>query len=329
MSARRRAYFKRVGKPKKRALFLKAERAKLNKLTAKAACRVRQPVAAPPPQPPPPPPLPPLPPSPAPPSPPGPPPPPLGPGAPAAYVLGAELDAAQRGDVPSGFDTGARYYRTALGRELPPFTVWAHVDTEAMIRTYAETKPTTLEDARRLWEGGQVGHAVRRKIWLGPSWFTGADAGRRFKIAAHEAFHLLQYEVTSDAQWFGGVDDVRAAGPWWLLEGTPEYFAYLAVIEGGVLRLGDVRAQWEQAARSTTTPLPSLETFRGQQETPGAYDIYALAVERLVKNRDPKSVMTYFEAVGAGAAWPTAFSAAFGRTVDSFYEEFEAYRHGL
>ena len=87
---------------------------------------------------------------------------------------------------------------------------------------------------------GQVGHAIPRKIWLGPSWFVGSDSGRSLKIAAHEAFNLLQYEVTREAQWFGGVD-VRPAGPWWLLEGAPEYFAFLAVVEGGTLRLADVR----------------------------------------------------------------------------------------
>ena len=223
---------------------------------------------------------------------------------------------------------GARYFRTAVGRGLPAFTVWAHTDTEAMIRTYAETRPTTVEEARRLWGGGQVGHAIPRKVWLGPSWFVSSEAGR-LKIAAHEAFHLLQYEVTSEAQWYGGVDDVRPIGPWWLLEGTPEYFAYLAVVEGGALRLAEVRAQWESATRASATPLRSLETFRGQQQTPGAYNIYALAVERLVKERDPKAVMAYFESVGSGTAWPAAFVAAFGRSPDAFYDEFEAYRRGL
>ena len=228
-----------------------------------------------------------------------------------------------------GLDMGARYFRTALGRELPAFTVWAHTDTEAMSRTYAETRPTSIEEARRLWEGGQVAHAVRRKVWLGPIWFVGSDIGRRLKIAAHEAYHLLQYEVTSDAQWFGGVDDVRPVGPWWLLEGVPEYHAYLAVVEGGALRLADVRAQWESSAKASPTPLGSLETFRGQIQTPGAYDIYALAVERLVKDRDPKAVMAYFESVGNGTAWQSAFATVFGKSIETFYEEFEAYRRGL
>ena len=39
--------------------------------------------------------------------------------------------------------------------------------------------------------------------------------------------------------------------------------------------------------------------------------------------------MAYFEAVGRGDSWPNAFSAAFGRSVDAFYVEFETYRRGL
>jgi hypothetical protein len=39
--------------------------------------------------------------------------------------------------------------------------------------------------------------------------------------------------------------------------------------------------------------------------------------------------MAYFEAVGRGVSWPSAFSATFGRSVDAFYVEFEAYRRGL
>jgi hypothetical protein len=260
-----------------------------------------------------------------------PPPPAPAPGAAATYVFGPELSSEQQSAVQRGLDAAARHYRSALGRELPPFSVWAHADLESMIRTYASTRPTSLEESRRLWTGGQVGHALPRKLWLGPGWFlqlSGGGYGSRLKIAAHEAFHLLQYEVAPENLWFGGIDDVRPLGPWWLLEGAPEYFGSLAIVEEGVFSLTNVYGQWEQTARSSPATLRSLETFRGQLNTPGAYDIYALAVRQLVRDRDPKLVMTYFEAVGRGASWPNAFLAAFGRTVDAFYAEFESYRRG-
>lgn len=62
------------------------------------------------------------------PPPPSPPPPtsprPPAPGAPATYSFGAELSGAQA-LVRRGLDAGARYYRSALGRELPSFGIWA------------------------------------------------------------------------------------------------------------------------------------------------------------------------------------------------------------
>ena len=263
---------------------------------------------------------------------PSPPSPPPAPGAPATYVFGPELSMSQQRAVQRGLDAAARHYRSKLGRELPPFTVWGHADLEAMIRTYADTRPTSLDESRRLWQGGQVGHAVPGKIWLGPSWFDqliGAGYGSRLKIAAHEAFHLLQYQVVPEHLWFGGTDDVRPLGPWWLIEGAAEYFGHLAIVEEGVLSVANVHGQWEQTAKSSPATLRSLETYRGQLNTTRAYDIYALAVRQLIRDRDPRLVMAYFDAVGRGTSWPEAFSTTFGRSTETFYAEFEEYRSGL
>ena len=273
------------------------------------------------------------PPSPSPPSPPPPSPPPPAPpapGAPATYVFGAELSASQQTLVRRGLDAGARYYRAALGRELPPFGVWAYADLEAMIRAYAESRPTSVDDARRLWEGGQVAHALTRKVWLGPAWFSNRPPVSALKIAAHEAFHLLQYELVGERPLsVSGLDEIPPAGPWWLAEGTAEYFAYLAVAEDGAARFADVRAQWVQSTKASSATLRALATLRGQRENPAAYDIYALATELLLGSRDPKLVFTYYEAIARGVSWPDAFAATFGRTFDAFVDEFEAFRRGL
>ena len=118
-------------------------------------------------------------------------PPPAAPGAPATYVFGVQLTSAQQALVRRGLDAGARLYRSTLGRELPPFTVWAYTNLEELIGAYAANRPTTPEDARRLWEGGQVAHATPRQAWFGPSWFESRPPEATLKIAAHEAFHLL------------------------------------------------------------------------------------------------------------------------------------------
>jgi hypothetical protein len=304
MAAKRRAHFRRHKGAKARQAFVKRQKATLKRLQSAARCEVA------------PPPLPPAPPAPA-------------PGAPATYVFGAEVSAGQQALVRHGLDAGARYYRAALGRELPPFAVWAYADPEAMIHAYAESRPTSVDDARRLWEGGQVGHALTRKVWLGPRWFLNPQVSA-LKIAAHESFHLLQYELVGERPLgASSLDEIPAAGPWWLAEGTAEYFAYLAVAEDGAVRFADVRAQWVRSTKASSATLRALATLRGQRENPAPYDIYALATELLLSGRDPKLVFTYYDAIARGVAWPDAFAATFGRTFDAFVDEFEAFRRGL
>ena len=255
-------------------------------------------------------------------------PPPVAPGATASYTFGSGLTAAQQELVRRGLDAGARLYRATLGRELPELKAWAYTDLEELVAAYATNVPTSTENARALWSGGQVGHATSRQVWLGPAWFVaGRSASDALKIAAHEAFHLLQYEVIGQrAMSVSSLDQVPQAGPWWLLEGAAEYFAYLAVVADGSTTIGSVRAQWLGSARASTATLVTLATLRGQRETPRPYDVYALATELLLRDRDPKLAFAYLEAIARGVEWHEAFATTFGRTFEAFVVEFEAYR---
>ena len=252
---------------------------------------------------------------------------PPAPGAAATYIFGAQVTSSQQALVRRGLDAGARLYRAKLGRELPAFTVWAHTNVEELIVAYAANLPTTPESARALWSGGQVAHATTGQVWLGPSWFAAGPDANLLKIAAHEAFHLLQYELVGQrAMSVSSLDEIPQAGPWWLLEGTAEYFAYLAVVADGAASSSSVRARWIGSAKASGATLSALSTLRGQRETAGAYDIYALATELLLRDRDPKLTISYHEAVARGVPWPEAFATAFGRTFDAFVAEFEAFR---
>ncbi|HET9673171.1 MAG TPA: hypothetical protein VFP31_00050 [Gaiellaceae bacterium] len=267
-----------------------------------------------------------------PPAPPPLPPPLTGPGAPATFVYGAEISAVERARVERGLNAGARYYRSALGRELPPFRVWAYRDLDALVAAYAQNEPTfSLDQARRLWEGGQVAHATTRKVWFGPSYFLpGRSEAELLRIAAHEAFHLFQYELAgARALGVSGLDEIPVAGPWWISEGTAKYFADLAIVREGVLRLEDVRGEWIRRTKVNTTSLADLATLRGQRETANPYEVYTLATELLLRDRSPTLVFAYYEAIGRGVAWRDAFASTFGRSIDAFVAEFEAYRRTL
>jgi hypothetical protein len=268
---------------------------------------------------------------PPPPTPPPPPPPPPSPGASATYVFGAEVTQAQQAAVRDALDLAARYFRTKLGHEVPAFNVWGYTDVEALSRVYAERsgEVATPEQARDLW-GYLVAHAGTSGLWVGPLWFSSSDTANAKKILAKEEFMLLLYALAGPNSLNSGDDDIPRAGPRWLSEGTGELSAYLAIADAGLTSMPGVRANWVQQAKSSPVTLQRLEIRRGRLEAgSNAWGIMPLAVDRLVGEGGTAKALSYFEAVGRGEPWEAAFAKVFGKSVDAFYAEFEAYRRGL
>ncbi len=259
---------------------------------------------------------------------PAPPPPPSGPGLNATYIFGAEVSEQHRALFQSTMDVGARYVRTYLGRELPPTTIYAHTDLEAMITTSANTRPRSLADSRALWGGGQQYAEVDyRVMWVAPVWFASSEPDRS-KIAIHEVVHVLQAELAGRGTLGGRDDEVPRAGPKWLFEGHAEWTAYQAVSLTGLLPVERARSRWIATTKALAgTPLSALEVRAARPV--GAYDIYALAVDFLLRGREPASLSAYLEAIGRGTPWRDAFSTTFGTTIDAFYAAFAAYRQTL
>jgi hemolysin type calcium-binding protein len=285
---------------------------------------VRGPKRVPPPPPPPP--------APPPPPKPPPPPPPTGPGAPATYVFGPEVTPAQQAAVRDALDLGARYYRNALGRDLPAFNAWGYNDLETLARVFAEKsgEVRTVEEARTLW-GSLVAHAGNSGLWVGPLWLSSlSDVGNATKILAKEEFIFLLNSIAGPNSLGSGDDEVPRAGPRWLSEGTSESTAYSATSNAGLTNMSAVRAGWVQRTKSSPVTLERLAIRRGQLEAgSNAWGIMPLAVERLVGEGGTAKVLPYFEAIGRGEPWQEAFATVFGKSVGTFYTEFEAYRSGL
>ena len=143
-------------------------------------------------------------------------------------------------------------------------------------------------------------------------------------ILAHEAVHLIQSQVAGSA---GAVRSYSAAvkreGPLWLSEGIAEVMAFQLVTRRplNVLRQHSL-------SHYNSRPVQSLKRL----EKPGStsrnmsdvYNLGTLAVIDLVEARGIKSVRRYFEALGEGHSWPTAFKHAFGVSKDQFYKNFMA-----
>jgi hypothetical protein len=262
--------------------------------------------------------------------PPQPPPPAPSPGAAASYVFGPEVTATQQAAVHEALDLGARYYRTALGREVPGFNVWAYTDAEALARLFAEKsgEVRTIEDSRALWRS-LVAHAGSSGLWVGPLWFSESAANAK-KILAKEEFMILLYGIAGPTSLNSGQDDIPRAGPRWLSEGTGELAAHLAIADARLISMPVVHADWVQRTKSSPVTLQRLAILRGQFEAgSNAWGIMPLSVERLVGEGGITKALSYFERIGRGEPWEAAFAGAFGKSAEAFYAEFEAYRGSL
>jgi hypothetical protein len=127
------------------------------------------------------------------------------------------------------------------------------------------------------------------RAWATPSAAapdTWSSDDERTELAAHEYIHVWQYDIGGSACMLG---------PRWISEGMAESLAYRSLVAAG---------------RIPADP----------------YAVGYLAVDRLLASPDPLGLRRFCSRVGAGEAWTSAFAAAFGVDVETFYTRFEGYR---
>jgi hypothetical protein len=320
MQAARKGYFKAHRNAKLRAAFVKRQQAKLKALQRAAACTV--PSAPPPPAPPP-----------APPSGPVPAPPPS---PNELFDFDSGITAADQDEIKGDVSYAVQDEAVLLG---VPIT---------SVRTFASTSPDWLADQQCRFYGHNDDSCRRVKApdfasgtaeggpgaiflnWASSSFRYGAAQNQ--KIIAHELFHVFQYQldklVNNGSTPF---NQVRASGPRWFDEGSPELVGYLVAVDRRLFpSYARVLADQISIAKQISAPLSSLQTI-AETQIPNVYALFHVAVSHLV-SMTPAGVpalTTYLNALGAGMVWQDAFRAAFGMTVEAYYANFAAYRAGL
>ncbi len=245
-------------------------------------------------------------------------------------MLGAGVTAEQQALVRRGLDLGATYFHGAWARDLPPMTVYVDDDLDGIVNLYATSYPRPIEVSRQIWQTATA-IAAPRRTWV----FTGAASWlanpewARIKILAHEAFHVMQYEFAGVHALEAEADQVPAIGPQWLTEGSAEYVAHEAIAAAGLVQMAQVRNGWIARTKTLTTPLRSRETSNGFFADNEGYQISPLAIDFLRSGplRRPAHDLPRLDR--PWRAVDAAFAAAFGKSVDGFYAEFEAYRGTL
>lgn len=246
-------------------------------------------------------------------------------------TVGTGVDAAQVTLVRDAIAMANGYFSARLNRTLAAnFKVYIYGDLEGIASAYASHTGNPIDFARNVWASSTAVTQSRGLfVYTGSSSWTASDALRRRKITSHEAFHLLQGELAGPSTLDSGFTNVPVAGPRWLIEGAAEYVAYRALAENNLIDFNSILARWTSVTRGISAPLAQLEAANGWTGVNGVYDLTPLAVSRLIATAGEPALVAYWEAIGRGTAWQTAFQNAFGKTVDAFYADFAAYRASL
>jgi len=146
---------------------------------------------------------------------------------------------------------------------------------------------------------------------------TWTQDDERTELAAHEYVHVWQYDVGGPACMVGG--------PRWLSEGMAESLGYRALVSSG--RIAPANLDVFTKRQLTTARYVTLRSLESQWPSDAnPFAVGYLAVDRLLAVPSPLALRTYCARVGRGEPWTTAFAAAFGTDIDSFYSRFESFR---
>ncbi len=128
-----------------------------------------------------------------------------------------------------------------------------------------------------------------------------------FWDAAHEYFHVTQSYLAGD----------RFRGPVWLVEGSATYAE--EAYDGDLEFRRDI-------APAGASHVASIRETELADEVRLNYHLGFLAADWLVGHAGERSLLQYYRLLPDHDSWEEAFAAAFGLTIDEFYERFKEHR---
>jgi hypothetical protein len=223
------------------------------------------------------------------------------------------------------------------GRPTAEATVYVFGSLDEVLRGYTPTNPFVyaFDVARRLpFTVAEASYGSLVVFTGSEVWQTVNDV-ERFRIPAHEYFHVLQMNLLgkarADSIAQARLDMIHAGGPVWLFEGTAEFLSWLVIHDTG---LADMTAHLnDEAATARQEPL-RLTALERPIDYAAPDDVALphslLAVTLLMQGREIGDILTFYEALGRGEAWEAAFQRAFRLSVPDFYSQYDAFvREGL
>lgn len=253
-----------------------------------------------------------------------------------SFVFGDDVTMAERDRVGRIATLAEQDLKARYGASASPFTVFVHSNLDELVADYVAFHriPTDLvAGVRQRWSFG-FAEAGKENVFIytgGPGWPDAISTGTVEKILFHEIFHVLQNRLVAPAyrNFIEAPDsDVPVGGPRWLIEGAAELVGYTLADDHGYASFAAARAAKLRDAQAVTAPLSTMESLPGLVAAgPGAaYTVGFLAAELLTATAGPQALARYWTEIGAGRPWQAAFETVFGRSITTFYDEFEVYR---
>ncbi len=245
-----------------------------------------------------------------------------------------ELQARVREDLESVL----AFFGQQYGIQANPtdFTIYIHKDADALIQAFKDDG-AHIDDAAaaHIRAGAATAHVtaggdivIPQTRWLEGSRTTSDIAWVRYTLT-HEYFHVLEDHLVGD-EYLSGLDPWR---PLWLIEGGAEWVAsHHQVFDGS--NTWEVAREGQLPAITEDTPsLRSTEYRNAAWE----YTLGWLAIDRLTREADIGRYVEFWRQLApteigphgrwaSSPGWRTAFQEIFGRSVSSFYADFEAWQ---
>ncbi|MEM7438669.1 MAG: peptidoglycan-binding domain-containing protein [Pseudomonadota bacterium] len=144
------------------------------------------------------------------------------------------------------------------------------------------------------------------------------------RVMVHEFTHMVQRELVADKVEIPRRRDARSLmGPGWMVEGVAKVMEREFELQNR--RNPPLFKRYEAARNAEKTKLRNLSKSWG----PSAKDEYAVsfwASELLNRRYGKDALLAYFDAVGAGNSWESAFQLIFGMTLQEWDRTFEKLR---
>lgn len=243
------------------------------------------------------------------------------------FRFGKNVQPDERSAVKAGIKAMQDWAEANGQIRLQRFSVLVDDNLNTLVSEYErETRdPDPLSTAQWFVSGGAITSALTIYIYVGPEWKRASDASKSF-VAAHEAFHVIQYGYGYD-DWRIGLESDDLPPPWYF-EGGADYAAARALDAAGIQSFDDYMARELEQSRSYSRPLASIT--RGPADRAAgdaaAYAVGLLAVAELASEHGESAMFDLWDHLAEEGSWAASFASTYGSPLNEFVAGFDGRR---